>query len=296
MNKLNPLSALCLRTIQEVSRWAQPRGLPRCIWLSRRIFFGTGVKVVSFGHRFELFCAMNSYYELMATCGFVYRHLDRVLRAIVTPPAVFIDVGSNFGFVTLLACSSQGRRADISAHCFEPDPGVFEVLQRNLELNRVNIALHRCALAAEEGVAELTISARSGWSTLSVEPPGGFAFLPKAGKTIVDVTTLDSYCAARDIVPTVIKIDVEGYEAKVLDGGRWIISRTKPYIVLEINELRLLATGTSGRELMDKTSSLGYRLYHVDPRHIDRSSAKSRDRWLGLPRAMPQDITVGYDF
>jgi FkbM family methyltransferase len=269
------------------------------VWILRRLVVGGGIKTVSYQERFRMYCDSDSYPSVMAACGFVYRHTDRVLGMVLQPPVTFIDVGANVGFVTLLACSkvrSKGGR--IVAHCFEPDPGVFTWLSRNQSLNSnlFEIVANPWAVGATEGEGELTISARPGWSTMAHEPPGGFSFLPKAGKTMVRVATLDTYCREHGLSPTVIKIDVEGLEKEVLAGARTILEHSRPYLIIEINPLRLAAAGTSGEDLILQLSRLRYRLFHIDLRCAKSNRHAKRDEWRGLPEVKQNDLVMGQDF
>lgn len=286
-----------MRLVQEISYYAVPRGLPRMVWILRRLVVGSGIRTVSYQDRFRMYCDSDSYPSVMAACGFVYQHTDRVLSMVLKPPVTFLDVGANVGFVTLLACSqARSLGGSIVAHCFEPDPGVFTWLSGNQSLNSnlFKIVTNPWAVGATEGKGELTISARSGWSTMAPEPSGGFSFLPKAGKTTVSVTTLDAYCREKGLSPTVIKIDVEGLEMEVLAGAKTILEQSRPHVLIEINPLRLAAAGTSGEDLIRHFSLLRYRLFHIDPQYA--KSIAQRDEWRGLPEVWQDDIVMGQDF
>src|SRR5437899_9538061 len=94
-------SRLLLRLVQNVSQRRVPRGLPRIIWHMRGIVIGKGIRTIEFRNLFRMYCECDSYPIVMAGCGFVYRHMERVIGMILRSPAVFIDVGANVGFVTL---------------------------------------------------------------------------------------------------------------------------------------------------------------------------------------------------
>jgi len=162
--------------------------------------------------------------------------------------------------------------------------------------NLFKIVANPWAVGATEGKGELTISARSGWSTMAHEPPGGFSFLPKAGKPMVRVATLDTYCREQGLSPTVIKIDVEGLETEVLAGARTILEQSRPCLLIEINPLRLAAAGTSGEDLILQLSRLRYRLFHIDPRCAKSILHAKRDEWRGFPEVKQNDIVMGQDF
>ena len=128
------------------------------------------------------------------------------------------------------------------------------------------------------------------------EPVGGFSFLPKAGTTTVEVTTLDAYCHKYRLQPTVIKIDVEGLEKEVLAGAKGILEQSRPYLLIEINPLRLAAAGTSGEDLIMELFLLRYRLFHIDPRSVKSNYHAKRDEWRGLSEVRQDDLVMGQDF
>jgi FkbM family methyltransferase len=245
-----------------------------------------------------MYCDSSSYPSVMAASGFVYTRMDRILKIILKPQMVFLDVGANVGFVSLLACSTlRASEGKVYAHCFEPDPNVFEWLSINRQLNsNLEMVVNPIAVGAQEGHGELTVSARSGWSTMVEEPPGGFSFLPKAGKVKVPITTLDTYCRDHALSPGVIKIDVEGLEKEVLIGARETLQQCRPYILIELNPLRLIAAGTSGEEIITDLAELGYVLFHIDLSTAKLAQSKKRKSWRELAEVLSEDLVEGADF
>ncbi len=286
------------RAVQSLANVVVLRGFPRLVWILRRVVIGSGIRIIWYLSRFKMYCDSSSYPSVMAGSGFVYSRMDRILKMILKPDMVFFDVGANVGFVSLLACTtipaSQGK---VYAHCFEPDPGVFEWLSMNRQLNsQLDIAVNSVAVGAQKGEGELTVSARSGWSTMAQEPPEGFSFLPKAGKIKVHVTTLDIYCREHELSPAVIKIDVEGLETAVLMGARETLKKYRPFILIEFNPLRLAAAGTSGEELIEKLSELDYDLFHIDFSIAKIKNGDKRKNWQELAEVLVEDLVMGRDF
>ena len=84
------------------------------------------------------------------------------------------------------------------------------------------------ALSDAEGTATFYASGISGKSALSGANIGQDSEAFK-----VPVTTIDSYCEANKIRPSLIKIDVEGFEFKVLNGARKTLKEVRPRILVD---------------------------------------------------------------
>jgi FkbM family methyltransferase len=124
---------------------------------------------------------------------------------------VFVDIGANIGSYTLLA-SGVCRAKTIAC---EPDPQTMALLRRNIDINDLHghVALVQAALGAENGQVGFTIGRDTANHVAS----------NNEGRTRrVFMRTLDSIVASTP--PTMIKIDVEGYEAEVLRGAGAVLS------------------------------------------------------------------------
>lgn len=165
---------------------------------------------------------------------------------------IFYDIGGNYGFYTYLALEFCRE-----VHYFEPLPYVFENVRRNLQ-HEVKVHLNNIALSSESG--EITMyfdQVYSGRSTI----------IPKVGKSLgkineikVQALTLDEYIRT-NTKPTTLKMDVEGAEAKVIDGGINFLQTNSPIIAMEVwggekREIALVA--------VKKLRQLGYKLYYID--------------------------------
>jgi FkbM family methyltransferase len=137
---------------------------------------------------------------------------------------VFVDIGANHGYFTLLAASLVGESGHVTA--FEPHPGVFAQLQTHVRLNgfEARTTLQPCALADAPGdAARLYVSRDAVNSGLSSLTPSEAQFAagglsPEATVTVA-VDTFDRWCTAhRPARLDLVKIDVEGAEAAVVAG------------------------------------------------------------------------------
>jgi len=128
------------------------------------------------------------------------------------PGDLFADVGANVGAFTLLASGVAGARTV----AFEPSPPTFRYLLANVRLNDLSdrVIAHNLALGGKEGVVRFT----ENLGTENYVCPNG----AEPGGIEVKVTSLDRIFADR--APTLIKMDVEGFETEVFAGAAKLLA------------------------------------------------------------------------
>jgi FkbM family methyltransferase len=144
----------------------------------------------------------------------------RLFATLSEPAWTVLDVGANVGYFSVVAAQCGGPGTTVVA--FEPNPRVYEMLKQTSSLNGESIIAENLACGYEPGELPLYLTPQdrnSGLSTLVPE------VCPVAGVVKVSVVTLDDYCSANKIRPTVAKIDVEGFELEVLRGAEDLITR-----------------------------------------------------------------------
>jgi FkbM family methyltransferase len=186
--------------------------------------------------------------------------VDSIARDL-PPGGTFFDVGANVGLVTFEVVGlTSDRRPQI--HAFEPHPDNVAAIRRNLALNpEARVEVVGAAVGAATGSAVLGISPNpneSGWHRIVSEGSGGPAV---AGTIDVPVTTVDEHAARHGIEHIdVLKVDVEGVEASVLEGASGLLSRRAiGMVILEISEPLLEATGRDSERVHDTMARHGYR-------------------------------------
>jgi FkbM family methyltransferase len=172
---------------------------------------------------------------------------DRLIRAalrLVVPGRAVLDVGANIGFWSVplgLAC----KRAGTACFAFEPCPSNASRLRRNVHLNGLDefVTVHEFALSDRRGEMALSLredfadGAETGNAALVDAPSTRFATIPVA------LRRLDEVWAQREEQIGLVKLDVEGHELPVLEGGRQVLQRHRPVILCEWNT-GYRATGT----------------------------------------------------
>lgn len=145
----------------------------------------------------------------------------------------YLDIGANIGNHSVFFLKYCTERL-IS---FEPVIENYSYLRTNLKINKLSGALVKCALGEKQGVAGIKID----------KDNMGMCRLTK-GDT-VEIHTLDSF-NLRDV--TLMKIDCEGYDKRILLGALKTIKDNKPHIFVEAH------TDEDKKEINKILNPLGY--------------------------------------
>lgn len=158
----------------------------------------------------------------------------------------FIDVGSLFGIFSLAFTSHP----DQVAHAVEPSRAAHSVLCRNVACNpERRIIPHRIFLSDSVGY----IKTRMDWlHCIATSDDSG---------VISPTTTLDVLSADNFIRPDCLKIDTEGFEVRILEGGRKTIADSRPVIFLEAHHEMMQSYGDSIENLARILEELKYDVF-----------------------------------
>lgn len=140
------------------------------------------------------------------------------------PEDKFLDVGANIGSYTVLASSEIGCQST----AVEPVPIAFNAMTQNIAANQIGnlVRATNVGLSHESGVLNFS----SGLDTVNHVVLNG----TNTSTIQVQVVTMDELCGDR--TPTLIKMDVEGYELSALKGGISILSNTElKALIIELN-------------------------------------------------------------
>ena len=183
-----------------------------------------GGTVVSFVDGSQLFATRG----MTGATGNVYAGLHEFedmgfVAHALRPGDLFVDVGANVGSYTVLAAARGARCVS-----FEPIASTRVHLERNVEINGFEnlVEVHGAAVGRAPG--ELLMTA-------DLDTVNHVATSAEAHTVRVPVETLDG--ALGDRSATLIKIDVEGFEAEVIGGAARMLAETPPLaFVIELND------------------------------------------------------------
>ena len=178
----------------------------------------------------------------------------RFLRRWAEPGGVVLDVGANYGTFALSLAQAVGEGGRVIA--VEPTPGTAACLRQSIATNGLShLELLEVALSDQEGLLHLKLEADSELNSLTDGPDN------EGNSVEVQSMTLDSMMEERGW-PALdfIKLDAEGAEVKILEGGAETLKRCSPLVLFEIKH-----GATLNLELADAFTDRGFDLFILVP-------------------------------
>ena len=205
----------------------------------------------------------NEVFRALFVKGIYDPNLIVVINALLPAKGVFLDIGSNMGYCSLLMSKAVGEDGRVFA--IEPSERDFLRLVDNVNLNRLgNVNVYRLAVSDKIGRVNISIATeeRSALNTLGTEFSN--KGIEKIQTEEVDSVTLDAFVEEEEIDRIdVIKMDIEGSELKALNGARNTIERHRPALIVGINENSLRASNASTEEVEKTLRELRYKMYYL---------------------------------
>lgn len=174
-------------------------------------------------------------------------HEGLVLRRLCKPGSIVVEVGANIGAHSVPLARHVGIFGKLIA--LEPQPTVFKLLEKNLKLNNLS-HVHAYPFAAGQAQGDLVMPA------VDYSRPGNFggvSFQADGIGETVECVRLDDLIDEDRV--HLIKIDVEGSEQEVIEGGRSIIQAHRPILYVENDRQEKSAP------LIECLFGLNYRLF-----------------------------------
>jgi FkbM family methyltransferase len=184
----------------------------------------------------------------------------KVLQRFFKPNSVFLDIGTNFGFYTMLAGSQNGPGGHV--YSFEANPFLIDFIRKSAYVNGViqRTTIVNKAVSDREGIAKFGFS-YSGIGGGSLAK--GTAESADDQLIEVPLVPIDSVLPS-DVIVECAKLDVEGNEAATLRGMRDVIARSPDIkLVLEFFPSLLKGHGSSD-DVLGILEGYGLQFWRID--------------------------------
>jgi FkbM family methyltransferase len=170
-----------------------------------------------FGFRLPLEVSRSVTHKVLCIEGERFVEERHLLADLIEPGDTIVDVGANVGYLTLLFKQAVGT--DGSIICIEPDSDNLRELRRCVQINSLSrVEILNAAVGDCETQVQLS--------------PGLNGHINSTGTVCVPQVTLNSFI---DKNPRFVKVDVEGYELKVIQGATELLKNCKPRLFVEMH-------------------------------------------------------------
>lgn len=168
------------------------------------------------------------------------------LEPYLSPEKITLDIGAHIGTHTVF----YAERSKLVV-AFEPNPVTFNCLARNI-VHYDNVATYCTAL----GKVPCTVS--------MIEDPNnaGASYVVENEDGVINQLSLDAFPLEN---VGFIKIDAEGAETDIIQGGVSTITKNRPTMLIEVNSGALERRGTSAIELYMLLERLNYNTVKISP-------------------------------
>jgi FkbM family methyltransferase len=160
-------------------------------------------------------------------------NVSRAIDSLLSLGEIMYDVGANEGWCSLIAASRTGYSGRIYA--FEPDKSNLSVLKKNIETNQ-----SQNIFVVNSGVGEtseiLRFASYNLCGLVSHVITDEMQAASDASIYEIDVVSIDDFVLQGNHPPSLIKIDVEGLELKVLQGAQSTLVRVRPLVICEVRK------------------------------------------------------------
>jgi len=194
-------------------------------------------------------------------------YLTELMLAKIKKGDVILDIGANIGYYTVLFADKVGKSGKIIA--IEPDPINFQILQKNIKENKLfNVVAVQAAVGKENKKMKIFESEENFGDHRMYETlrPAGTSLDREVRKSV------DVFCRRLDDLLKeleykkidFIKMDVQGFESLVIEGGKETIEKNKPTIFFEYWPWGAKNAGSEIKEMTDFLRKIYKKIFWVD--------------------------------
>ena len=166
------------------------------------------------------------------------------------PKPVFVDLGAFIGYYTFYCSKLLSDNARL--YSVESNIKYVELLQQTVRLNQSsNVEIIHAALSDKEEEVYIDGTSVSAVDTSDV---------------MMKAETFDSVCKRVGFNPNVAKMDVHGFEGKMLGGMQQVLKESLQYLLLELHPnvyLEKYTPGITRMQILDMLENAGFKNYYV---------------------------------
>jgi len=251
------------------------------------------IRIEEFGGVFQM-DARSDLFKRIILRGEYEPDLVALVKRFVDPARDALDVGGNAGFFSVLLAKLLSDERKILA--FEPVPAMVRRFRRNMTRNEVKgVILFEGVASCNDNPVELKVIAGKE-EYASMGDLAHFAVEGLKWETIAaPAITLDAAVQQHSLDPGFLKVDVEGAEQWVLEGADELLEKSRPIILLELNDPMLKKNGSSAQAILNLLKAKRYLCFDPERPHMPPGSI-SYGNVMAFPaesNVQAEDLTHG---
>jgi len=214
--------------------------------------------------------ASRNHFSVFASDPSQEAELDSFIKY-CQPGMQFLDIGAHYGLFALAAARFGGAGARIVA--VEASANASVVLKANIAANEAAglVQVVDAAMGARDGAIEMLSTGPAG-SDYFVSAPAG-----RPDTTVVRQVSMASVLCETRLRPTHIKMDVEGFESDVIEGGKNCLRDNWPILFLELHGAYLWARGHDTAQVVRQLRDCGYTRFVENATSLDDGDFSRRN-------------------
>lgn len=195
----------------------------------------------------------------LLTKGWWDAGVEAVLKNYLSAGDVFVDVGANIGYFSLIASRLVGDAGVVVA--MEPSARALRKLTHHLTINGCsNVVPLSIAAGETSGLTRLWLAPESNIGASAI----GRDTVSCDRSETVAIVRIDDVIAQLKVRPSLIKIDIEGYEFHALRGASQLLQEVRPVVVSELSDRFLNDHGLGPADVMHFMEDCGYRCFKLE--------------------------------
>lgn len=257
---------VALRSFGKILTFGGKYSLPNTILRRLFRFARSEIWVSDFDEKFKVRLRLSDHMQRrIFWMGYYSADIVAVLKEVLKPGMVVLDVGANIGEITLVSAQLVGAGGKVIS--FEPVSDIADRLADHVQVNNLSQVIIRREGLGKERHENIPIYASCGQKITDLH--NGLASLYGQGEGkepigYISVSTLDDSVAALALSRLdLIKIDIEGGEYDCLLGAKSALRNYRPMLIVEVQEFTAQKAGWKTKDLFQYLDDFGYDFFTI---------------------------------
>jgi FkbM family methyltransferase len=217
--------------------------------------------------------------------GTYERTTTKLFKDIIRPGWNILDVGGYVGYYTVIFSKVVQQTGNVFV--VEPDPTRIKILKKNIKMHKLsNVFVYNLAVSDKKGSGTLYVP------EINTSDARLFCAKDEVRKKVrVKIETLDNLFFGKLQKIDLIKMDIQGFEGKALNGARKLLLHNKNiYLHLEFWSKGLEEAGTNPKKIITMLEGLDFKIFAIDDVKKRLTRIRSAKKLIRISRNNPAEF------